>query len=181
MSRIGTKTILIPSDVNATLTDNVFAAKGAKGEQSVVISPRVSVVIDGDTLTVTRNGNDKLARALHGLTRQLIQNAITGAHEGFTKKLEMHGIGYRAQTDGSKITLAVGFSHPVVIDAPQGITFTVEKNTLISVQGSDKQMVGQIAANIREVKKPEPYKGKGIRYEGEYVRRKAGKAAKAGK
>lgn len=127
MSRIGTKTILIPSGVDATLTDNLFVAKGSKGEQSVVISPRVSVKIDGDTITVDRNGNDKLARSLHGLTRQLIQNAITGAAEGFTKKLEMHGIGYRAQTDGRSITLTVGFSHPVVIAAPEGITFSVEK------------------------------------------------------
>ncbi len=181
MSRIGSKLITVPSGVEVTLTDNVFMAKGSKGEQSVVISPRVSIAIDGDTITVTRNGNDKLARSLHGLTRQLIQNAITGVSDGFTKKLEMHGIGYRAQTDGRQITLTVGFSHPVVMQAPEGVTFTVEKNTLIAIQGQDKQVVGQIAADIRAVKKPEPYKGKGIRYEGEYVRRKAGKAAKAGK
>ena len=181
MSRIGSKLILIPTDVTATFTDGVFTATGPKGTQTVTVNPRISVEITDGTLEVKRGGNDKMARAFHGLYRQLIANAIEGAHKGFVKRLEMHGIGYRAQTDGSKLNLTVGFSHPVEKTAPEGITFAVEKNTLISVSGIDKQVVGQIAAEIRAIKKPEPYKGKGIRYEGEYVRRKAGKAAKAGK
>ncbi len=181
MSRIGSKIILIPAGVTVTQTDGWLQCVGPKGEMTVPIHPRVTVAQEGETLEVKRNGNDGPARSLHGLTRMLISNAIEGVHAGFTKKLEMHGIGYRAQTDGKNITLAVGFTHPVVIAAPEGISFTVEKNTLISVSGIDKQKVGQIAAIIRATKKPEPYKGKGIRYEGEYVRRKAGKAAKAGK
>lgn len=181
MSRIGSRLISIPSGVTATLTDGIFTAEGPKGKQAIVVHPRVNVSVEGETVTVTRGGNDKQARALHGLMRMLIANVITGVSQGFIKKLEMHGIGYRAQTDGTQLTLAVGFTHPVVFTAPEGITFTVEKNTLVSVAGIDKQIVGQVAANIRAVKKPEPYKGKGIRYEGEYVRRKAGKAAKAGK
>lgn len=181
MSRIGTKLITIPSDVTVTFNDGVLTATGPKGELTVTVSPRMTLKIEDNTITVDRGGNDKLARSLHGLTRQLIANAIEGVHANFTKKLEMHGIGYRAQTDGKQITLNVGFTHPVVFTAPEGVSFAVEKNTNISVIGIDKQKVGQIAAEIRATKKPEPYKGKGIRYEGEYVRRKAGKAAKAGK
>ncbi len=181
MSRIGSKIILIPDGVTTSLTDGVFHCTGPKGELEVTINPRITVLIKDGTIEITRSGNDGLARSLHGLTRMLVANAIEGVSQGFTKRLEMHGIGYRAQSDGKQITLAVGFTHPVIIVAPEGIAFQVEKNTLISVTGIDKQAVGQVAANIRAVKKPEPYKGKGIRYEGEYVRRKAGKAAKAGK
>lgn len=181
MSRIGSRLITIPSDVTATLADGQFRATGPKGEMTVVVNPRINVTIADGTVSISRSGNDNMARALHGLTRQLIANAITGVSTGFTKRLEMHGIGYRAQTDGKQLTLTVGFSHPVVIDAPEGISFSVDRNTIIAVSGIDKQKVGQTAAEIRAIKKPEPYKGKGIRYEGEYVRRKAGKAAKAGK
>ncbi len=181
MSRIGSRIVTIPSGVTATVADGFFTATGSKGEQRVPLSSRMTVVLEGDSIEVKRSGNDKIARSLHGLTRQLIANAVTGVADGFTKRLEMHGIGYRAQTDGKELTLSVGFSHPVVFQAPEGITFAVERNTLISVSGIDKQVVGQIAAEIRATKKPEPYKGKGIRYEGEYVRRKAGKSAKAGK
>ncbi|HEY1074109.1 MAG TPA: 50S ribosomal protein L6 [Patescibacteria group bacterium] len=181
MSRIGSRLISIPSGVTANITDGIFTAQGPKGQHTVVVHPRVNVAVEGETITVSRGGNDKQARALHGLMRMLVANAVTGVSQGFTKKLEMHGIGYRAQTDGNQLTLSVGFTHPVVFTAPEGISFTVEKNTLVGVHGIDKQVVGQVAANIRAVKKPEPYKGKGIRYEGEYVRRKAGKAAKAGK
>ncbi len=181
MSRIGNKPITIPSGVTVTLTDNLVQANGPKGMFEVKIHPKASITIGEGVVTVGRHGNDRLARAIHGLTRMLVSNAIEGVSAGFTKKLEMVGTGYRAQTDGSKLTLSVGFSHPVEMTAPEGIAFGVEKNTLISVSGIDKQAVGQIAANIRAVRKPEPYKGKGIRYEGEHVRRKAGKAAKAGK
>lgn len=181
MSRIGTRLISIPTDVAITETDGRLEVSGPKGKLFVPLHPKISYTISDNTVTVNRNGNDRLARSLHGLSRMLLANAITGVSQGFTKRLEMHGIGYRAQTDGHQVTLNVGFTHPVVISAPEGISFSVEKNTLISVQGIDKQQVGQVAANIRAVKKPEPYKGKGIRYEGEYVRRKAGKAAKAGK
>jgi large subunit ribosomal protein L6 len=181
MSRIGSQSITIPSDVTITREGDALHVTGPKGKTTVSIHPRISVEMDAKTITVNRNGNDKDARSLHGLMRVLIQNAILGITHGFTKRLELHGIGYRAQTDGQKLTISVGFTHPVIIDAPKEISFTVEKNTLISVSGMDKQQVGQVAANIRSVRKPEPYKGKGIRYEGELVRRKAGKAAKVGK
>lgn len=183
MSRIGRQLILIPDGVSAEMVDNRFVAVGPRGKLEVVVHPKVSVAIDSaaKTITVARNGNDQMARAIHGLMRMLVANAVTGVHEGFSKKLEMHGIGYRAVSDGKKITLSVGFSHPVEIVAPEGINIAVEKNTGITVSGIDKQAVGQVAADIRAVKKPEPYKGKGIRYEGEYVRRKTGKAAKTGK
>lgn len=181
MSRIGSKTILIPAGVTVEQLDGNLNVTGPKGTLIVPVNTRIKVTIDGDIISIDRSGNDPYVRALHGLTRQLAQNAITGVSQGFSKRLEMHGIGYRGQTDGKQLTLTVGFSHPVVITAPEGISFTVEKNTLITVSGIDKQLVGQVAANIRAVKKPEPYKGKGIRYEGEYVRRKAGKAAKTGK
>ena len=181
MSRIGSRSITIPSDVAVTHEGDALFVTGPKGKITVSIHPRISVEINDKILSVGRNGNDKDARSLHGLMRVLIQNAILGVTNGFTKRLELHGIGYRAQTDGQKLTLTVGFTHPVIIDAPEEIAFAVEKNTLISVSGIDKQQVGQVAANIRGVRKPEPYKGKGIRYEGEIVRRKAGKAAKVGK
>lgn len=181
MSRIGTKLIQIPDGVTVSLDANTLHASGAKGKLEVLIPSKINLAIEDNMIKITRGGTDRLARSLHGLTRQLVANAVEGVHAGFTKKLEMHGIGYRSETNGQKITLLVGFTHPVVIEAPEGITFTVEKNTLISVHGIDKQKVGQVAANIRQVRKPEPYKGKGIRYEGEYVRRKAGKAAKTGK
>lgn len=181
MSRIGSRPILIPAGVTVSLTDGIASVAGPQGDLEVRIHPRVSVKQEDTTLTVERRGNDGPARALHGLMRMLLANAITGVSTGFTKRLEMVGVGYRAQTDGRVLTLSVGFTHPVVINAPEGISFQVEKNTLISVSGRDKQKVGQIAAEIRATKKPEPYKGKGIRYEGEIVRRKAGKVAKAGK
>lgn len=181
MSRIGSREITIPSDVTINFADNTFECQGPKGTLLVKTSPRIDVVINDNKIKLNRHGNDRTARALHGLNRMLIANSLQGVAQGFTKRLEMHGIGYRAQTDGKTLTLNVGFTHPVVITAPEGITFSVEKNTLISVNGIDKQSVGQVAANIRAVRKPEPYKGKGIRYEGELVRKKVGKAAKAGK
>lgn len=181
MSRIGTRRITIPDAVTVNLEGTNLQIKGPKGEASVAIHPRVSLEQDSHGLKVKRSANDRIARSLHGLTQVLIQNAVNGVTHGFTKRLELQGIGYRAQTDGRKLTLNVGYTQPVIIEAPEAITFSVEKTTLITVTGIDKQQVGQIAANIRSVRKPEPYKGKGIRYVGELVRRKAGKAAKAGK
>jgi large subunit ribosomal protein L6 len=181
MSRIGTKIITIPENMTVNYADNRLECSGPNGTNEVIVHPRITVVIEDNTIKVTRHSNDRIARSLHGLSRVLIANSIEGAAKGFTKRLEMQGIGYRAQTDGKTITLNVGYTHPVTLTAPDGITFSVEKNTLISVSGKDKQSVGQVAANIRKVRKPEPYKGKGIRYEGELVRRKVGKAAKAGK
>ncbi len=181
MSRIGNKLITIPSGVTINMSDNVMNFSGPKGNFELRLHPKSNVTIEDSTITVGRHGNDRLARSVHGLTRMLVANAVEGVSNAFTKKLEMIGTGYRAQTDGTKLTLSVGFSHPVEFTAPEGITFGVEKNTLVSVSGIDKQKVGQVAADIRKIRKPEPYKGKGIRYEGEYVRRKAGKAAKAGK
>lgn len=181
MSRIGTRRIFIPDTVTINLEAAQITVKGPKGEIIVPIHHRVNLEQEGNTLTVKRSGNDRIARSLHGLTQVLIQNAVQGVVQGFTKRLELQGIGYRAQTDGRKLTLSVGYTQPVVVEAPEEISFSVEKNTLITVSGIDKQLVGQVAANIRSVRKPEPYKGKGIRYEGEIIRRKAGKAAKAGK
>lgn len=181
MSRIGTKLIKIPSGTTVTLDANAMQFDGAKGKLEVVLHPKITAIIEGDTIEIKRNGTDRLARSLHGLSRMLVSNAVEGVSTGFTKKLEMHGIGYRAESNGQKITLSVGFTHPVVMEAPAGITFSVEKGTNVLVHGIDKQLVGQVAANIRAIRKPEPYKGKGIRYEGEHVRRKAGKAAKTGK
>ena len=181
MSRIGSKLISIPAGVSVNNADGFVTVTGDKGTLTVPVNSRITVTVDSDTIKVDRSGNDGPARAMHGLTRVLVANAVEGVHKGFTKRLEMHGIGYRAQTDGHQLTLSVGFTHPVVFTAPEGITFAVDKNTLISVSGIDKQKVGQMAAEIRAVKKPEPYKGKGIRYAGELVRRKAGKSAKAGK
>lgn len=181
MSRIGVRPITIPSGTTVTQTESILEFQGSKGQLSLTVHPRLAVAVTNESIAVERHSNDRFARSLHGLQRMLIANAVEGVSTGFTKRLEMHGVGYRAQTNGSTLTLTVGFTHPVIIEAPEGITFTVDRTNIISVQGIDKQRVGQVAANIRAVRKPEPYKGKGIRYVGEQVRRKAGKAAKTGK
>lgn len=180
MSRIGKLPIAIPAGVTVTLEGNTVNVTGPKGSASTVILPMVDVAIADNTVTVTRKNDEIKARSAHGLIRQLISNTIKGVSEGFEKRLEMKGVGYRAATEGDKkIVLSVGFSHPVPIAAPGDVTFKVEKNIIV-INGSDKQVVGEIAAQIRKVRPPEPYKGKGIMYLGEKVRRKAGKAAKAG-
>lgn len=179
MSRVGKKPITIPQGVEINNDKGNITVKGPKGELNIKIHHRVNVSQNDNQLSVERRGDDKFSRSLHGLTRNLIANMIEGVTEGFTKQLELKGIGYRAQVEGNSLTLLVGFSHPVKIEAPQGIEFKVDKNTVVSVMGIDKQAVGQIAAQIRAVRPPEPYKGKGIRYAGELVRRKAGKATKA--
>lgn len=177
MSRIGYQTIRIPDGVVVTLENNRITAKGPNGAQELKLVPGIEVKIEDKTLSVTRKSNHKQARAYHGMTRALIFNLITGVSTGFSKKLEIRGVGYKASLEGDRLSLSVGFSHPVFVKQPEGIIFKVEKNT-ITVSGGNKQLVGEIAARIRNIKKPEPYKGKGIRYDGEVVHKKAGKTSK---
>lgn len=178
MSRIGKAPIPVPSGVEITIDGTHVAVKGPKGTLSLDIHPDISIVRGEGELLVTRPTDERRHRALHGLTRTLVANMVTGVTAGFQKVLEIQGVGYRATAKGNDLELAMGYSHPVSVEAPDGITFTVETPTRVIVSGQDKQLVGQTAANIRSVRPVEPYKGKGIRYEGEYVRRKAGKAAK---
>lgn len=179
MSRIGNNPIAVPQGIEVIFDGTLMVVKGPKGELSLDVHPAVKVVNEDGKLTVTRKKENQLSKSLHGLTRTLVSNMVVGVSTGWTKNLEMVGVGYRAQGGGNNLTLNVGFSHPVKFEAPEGITFTVADNTKLSVAGIDKALVGQVAANIRGVKPPEVYKGKGIRYVGEYVRKKAGKAGKA--
>ncbi len=179
MSKIGRLPISIPAGVSLTLTGNLVTVKGSKGELSYTVPAKISVKQEGDQVVVARSSDDKPVRALHGLTRALIANMVTGVSTGFTKTLELVGTGYRARMEGATLVLSLGFSHEVKFPSPAGITIKVENTNLITLTGFDRQAVGQAAAVIRAYKKPEPYKGKGIRYTGEVVRRKAGKAAKA--
>jgi len=178
MSRIGNAPITIPNGVDVRIEGEHVTVKGPKGTLELDVHRDIAVDLADGTLSVRRSSDQREHRSLHGLTRSLLANMVTGVTEGFVRVLEIQGVGYRAALKGKDLELQVGYSHPVLINAPEGITFTVETPTRIAVAGSDKQQVGQIAANIRAVRPPEPYKGKGIRYEGEYVRRKAGKAAK---
>ncbi|TKJ29567.1 MAG: 50S ribosomal protein L6 [Chloroflexi bacterium B3_Chlor] len=181
MSRIGKMPVPVPSDVEVTILGSTVTVKGPKGELSRTFHRDISVTLEDNQLIVTRPTDQRLHRSLHGLTRALIANMVQGVHDGFRRELEIHGIGYRAQMEGDKLVLSVGYSHPVQIVPPPGITIDLEKGYRnIVVQGVDKELVGRVAAEIRAVRKPEPYKGKGIRYAGEYVRRKAGKAGKIG-
>ena len=177
MSRIGRKPIPVPAGVEIKIEPELVTVKGPKGELSERISRDISVVQEGDELIVTRPTDRGEHRALHGLSRSLIANMVEGVTDGFQKKLEIQGVGYRAAVSGSKLTLALGYSHPVEIVAPEGISFDVPQPTSVTVIGISQQMVGEIAANIRKSRPPEPYKGKGIRYEGEHVIRKVGKRA----
>ncbi len=178
MSRIGKAPITVPGGVTVTIDGNSISVKGPKGELARTYSELITIRQDGDQLLVERSGDDRLARAQHGLVRSLVQNMVTGVTTGFQKDLDIVGVGYRAQAKGSGLELSLGFSHQVIVDAPEGISFVVPQPTRIEVHGIDKQLVGQVAANIREWRKPEPYKGKGVRYVDEHVRRKAGKAGK---
>ena len=179
MSRIGQQPITIPSGVDVSITGSRVAVKGPKGELDYTLVGGVTVARQDDALLVGRDDDSRANRSLHGLQRTLIANMVTGVSEGFAKELEIVGVGYRAQAQGpEKIEISVGFSHPVQVQAPTGITFEVPQPTRIVVRGFDKQLVGQVAADIRKLRKPEPYKGKGIRYANEYIRRKAGKSAK---
>jgi large subunit ribosomal protein L6 len=180
MSRIGNRPIEVPSGVDVTIgSDNLVSVKGPRGELSLSASPRMKLTRENGNLTVERPDNDRVNRSLHGLTRTLINNMVIGVTNGYTRTLEITGVGYRAALDGTTLVLSVGFSHPVRMTPPEGISFALEGQNRVHVQGIDKQAVGEEAARIRRVRPPEPYKGKGIRYAGEVVRRKAGKAGKA--
>ncbi|MFS8630367.1 MAG: 50S ribosomal protein L6 [Bacillales bacterium] len=178
MSRIGKKPIEIPNGVTVTINGNTVTVKGPKGELTRSFSPLLDIKLEDNVLTVSRSSDDKEERALHGTTRSLLANMVEGVSKGFQKNLELVGVGYRAQKQGKKLVLNVGYSHPVEIEPEENIEIEVPANTKIVVKGIDKERVGAVAANIRAVRPPEPYKGKGIRYEGEYVRRKEGKTGK---
>ncbi len=179
MSRIGKLPVPVPAGVDVTISGALVTVKGPKGSLDHTIPAPIQVARDEDgALAVTRPDDERASRALHGLTRTLLANIVTGVTEGYEKKLEIVGTGYRVTAKGSDLEFALGFSHPVVVTPPAGIAFAVESPTKFSVSGIDKQQVGEVAANIRKIRKPEPYKGKGVRYAGENVRRKAGKAGK---
>ncbi|WP_336712312.1 50S ribosomal protein L6 [Arthrobacter sp. USHLN218] len=178
MSRIGRLPITVPSGVEVKVDGNVVFVKGSKGELTHTVASPIQVSLEDSTLTVTRPNDERESRSLHGLTRTLISNMIIGVTEGYKKSLEIVGTGYRVQAKGSDLEFALGYSHPVPVKAPEGITFAVEGPTKLSVSGINKQQVGEVAANIRKLRKPDPYKGKGIRYAGEQIRRKVGKAGK---
>ena len=178
MSRIGRKPVQIPAGVEVTVNGNTCVVKGPKGTLQQDFHENITVTVEENEVIVDRANDERESRAQHGLTRALIQNMVTGVSEGFTKSLELAGVGYRVQLKGTSLDFSLGYSHPVVVEAPEGITFEVPDNTHINVKGINKQQVGQIAAEIRAKRPPEPYKGKGIHYEGEHIRRKLGKAAK---
>jgi large subunit ribosomal protein L6 len=181
MSRIGKLPVPIAKNVQVDIDGSTVKVKGPKGELVRVFPAGISFAHEGETIVVSRPDDQKQSKALHGLSRSLLWNMVAGVSEGFTRTLELQGVGYRATQAGANVTLAVGYSHPVEVTPPDGIQLEVEGTTKLHVRGIDKELVGQVAANIRKVRKPEPYKGKGIRYLGERVRRKAGKAGKAGK
>jgi large subunit ribosomal protein L6 len=178
MSRIGRLPIDIPSGVDVTVDGSDVTVKGPKGTLALTVAQPITVAIKEGRVLVSRPDDERVSRSLHGLTRTLIANNIIGVTQGYTKGLEVVGTGYRVQARGANIEFALGFSHPVVVEPPAGISFTVEGNNRLTVSGIDKQAVGETAANIRKIRKPEPYKGKGVRYAGENVRRKAGKSGK---
>ena len=180
MSRIGRLPIAVPSTVDVTIDGRQVTVKGPKGTLSRVLHPDMSVSQEDGTIVVTRPTEQKTHKQLHGLTRTLVNNMVVGVTDGYRKGLEITGVGYRATLNGRKLTLNLGYSHPVEIDPPEGISFEVENPTRLAVVGIDKELVGQIAAQVRASRKPEPYKGKGVRYAGERIRRKAGKAGKIG-
>lgn len=178
MSRIGKIPVKIPDKISVLFESNLLTIKGPKGQLSKAVPDSVTVIQEGNLIKVSASNKSIKSQQLYGLYRRLISNMIMGVTEGFKKKLNLQGVGYRSQVQGKKLILNVGFSHPVEIDTPDGIDITVEANTAIIISGLDKELVGQVAANIRSVRPPEPYKGKGIRYDGEFVRQKVGKAGK---
>ncbi len=178
MSRIGRLPIDVPSGVDVTIDGSAVRVTGPKGELSLTVASPIEVKLEDGQVLVTRPDDERESRSLHGLTRTLIHNQIIGVTEGYTKGLEIVGTGYRVAQKGDSLEFALGYSHSITVDPPAGITFSVEGNTKVGVHGIDKQQVGEVAANIRKLRKPEPYKGKGVRYAGEIVRRKAGKAGK---
>lgn len=175
MSRIGKKPIAVPAGVEVKIDGHTVTVKGPKGTLSRTLNEEMTITLEGNEVLVTRPSDDIKERSLHGLTRTLIHNMVVGVTEGFEKKLEIQGVGYNAQMQGKNLKLSLGFSHPVIVEPPEGITITTPSSVVIVVSGADKEKVGMVAAEIRAWRQPEPYKGKGIRYSGEYVRRKAGK------
>ena len=175
MSRIGKRAVTVPSGVTAEIDGQTVRVKGPKGELSRTVHAEMIVKLDGTTITVSRPTEETRHKALHGLTRTLIANMVEGVDKGYQKVLEIQGVGYKAEATKAGLNVVVGYSHPVLYKAPAGITFAVENNTVVKISGPNKELVGQVAAEIRQIRKPEPYKGKGIRYQGEQVRRKAGK------
>jgi large subunit ribosomal protein L6 len=180
VSRIGKKPIAIAKGVQVQMAERRITVKGPKGELSATVHPQIGVDVSADTVLMTRAGESKSQRSLHGLWRALVQNMVTGVTAGYSRKLELVGVGYRAEMKGSRLQLLLGYSHPILFVPPAGIKVETPTQTSIAISGIDKQLVGQVAAKIRSFRPPEPYKGKGIKYEGERVRRKAGKAAAAG-
>ncbi len=180
MSRIGRMPIAVPSGVDVSIDGRNVTVKGPRGSLSRELHPEIAVARDGDSIVVTRPSEAKTHKQLHGLTRTLVNNMVVGVTDGYRKPLEITGVGYRAALVGRKLQLNLGYSHPIEIDPPAGITFEVENPTKLAVTGIDKELVGEIAARVRATRKPEPYKGKGVRYAGEQIRRKAGKAGKIG-
>ncbi len=180
MSRIGRLPITVPPGVDVTIDGRLVTVTGPKGSLSRSLHPDMTISREDETLVVTRPTEQKMHRQLHGLTRTLVNNMVVGVTDGYRKGLEITGVGYRAALNGRKLTLNLGYSHPIEIDPPEGISFEVENPTRLAVIGIDKELVGQVAASVRSTRKPEPYKGKGVRYSGEYIRRKAGKAGKIG-
>jgi large subunit ribosomal protein L6 len=179
MSRIGKIPVTVPAGVDVSIDGQDVTVKGPKGTLGLTIAEPITIEKNEDgTLSVTRPDDERRSRALHGLSRTLVQNLVTGVTDGYTTKMEIHGVGYRVALKGKDLEFALGYSHPVPIEAPEGITFAVESPTKFSVTGIDKQKVGQISANIRRLRRPDPYKGKGVRYEGEQIRRKVGKTGK---
>jgi large subunit ribosomal protein L6 len=178
MSRIGRLPVSVPAGVDIAIEGQTVRVKGPKGELSHVVAEPITIEQGDSVLEVKRPDDGRSSRSLHGLTRSLIHNMVLGVTEGYEKKLEIHGTGYRVLAKGSNLEFALGYSHPITVEPPTGITFAVENQTRFSVQGIDKQLVGEVAANIRKLRKPDPYKGKGVRYAGEQIRRKVGKAGK---
>ena len=178
MSRIGRLPIPVPSGVDVSIDGQAVSVKGPKGQLSLTVAEPIAVAKDDSVINVTRPSDEGKVRALHGLSRTLIANMVTGVTTGYSKTLEIVGVGYRVQAKGKNLEFSLGFSHPVVVEPPEGITFRVEKPTQFVVEGIDKQLVGETAARIRKLRKPDPYKAKGVRYQGEHIRRKVGKAGK---
>src|SRR6201995_3362951 len=179
MSRIGKQPIPVPTGVDVTLAGQNVGVKGPKGTLGLTVAEPIAVARNDDgAIVITRPDDERQNRSLHGLSRTLVSNLVTGVTQGYTTKMEIYGVGYRVQLKGSNLEFALGYSHPVVIEAPEGISFAVETPTKFSITGIDKQKVGQISANIRRLRRPDPYKGKGVRYEGEQIRRKVGKTGK---
>jgi large subunit ribosomal protein L6 len=180
MSRVGRKAIPVPKDVKISISPSSLAVQGPKGKLETPVPPGITFALDGGSLACTRASDERQTRAYHGLARALAQNAVTGVTTGFTRELDIVGVGYKANVEGSKVVFALGYSHPVVFPIPEGIKITVDKQTHLVVSGIDRQQVGQVAAEIRKLRRPDPYKQKGIRYVGEVLKKKAGKAGATG-